>query len=132
MSHTRNFQIVENLYRAYEEGDLEAFYKDLSPDLVWIECDGFPTPGVFRTKEEVTENVFAVLERDWSHWQYELEQLIDAGESVVAVGNYRGTHGTTAKSFEARAAHVWHVVDGRIVRFEQFADTHPMQSAAVA
>lgn len=132
MSHSRNYRTVESLYNAYAEGNLESFYKDLSPDLVWIECDGFPTPGVFRNKEEVTDNVFRVLERDWSSWQYELEQLIDAGDSVVAVGSYQGTHGSTAKSFNARAAHVWQLVDGKIVRFEQFADTHPMQSAAVA
>ncbi|MFJ6127178.1 nuclear transport factor 2 family protein [Streptomyces griseoviridis] len=131
-SGSRNLQIVESLYHAYAEADLDSFYRDLSPDLTWIECDGFPTPGVFRNKEEVTDNVFAVLQRDWSHWQYELDHLIDAGDSVVAIGSYRGTHGRTAKSFRARAAHVWHLADGKIIRFEQFADTHPIQSATVA
>ncbi|MFF5568316.1 nuclear transport factor 2 family protein [Streptomyces sp. NPDC012623] len=122
--------MVSDLYTAYGEGDLAAFTKDLSAELTWIECEGFPASGVFRDREDIAEKVFGVLARDWSHWDYQLEQLIDAGERVVAVGTYRGTHGTTARSFSARAAHVWHVVDGKIARFEQFADTHLMQSAA--
>ncbi|MGV9847411.1 nuclear transport factor 2 family protein [Streptomyces sp. NPDC003442] len=132
MTHSQGFKVISNLYAAYKDGDLVSFYKDLSPDLVWIECEGFPTPGVFRNKEEVVDNVFSVLARDWSDWNFELDQLIDAGEFIVATGTYQGTHGTTARSFNARAAHTWHVVNGKIVRFEQFADTHLIQSAATA
>ncbi|MFH8462434.1 nuclear transport factor 2 family protein [Streptomyces sp. NPDC017991] len=129
MIHSQAFKVIDDLYTAYAEGDLDAFYKDLSSDLVWVECEGFPTPGVFRSKEEIVDNVFSVLARDWIRWDYQLEQLIDAGERIVAVGTYRGTHSTTAKSFSSRAAHVWHVVDGKITRFEQFADTHLIQKA---
>ncbi|MFI2380479.1 nuclear transport factor 2 family protein [Streptomyces sp. NPDC018964] len=132
MSHSQGFKVISDLYQAYMEGDLVSFYKNLSPDLQWIECEGFPAPGVFRTKEEITENVFNVLARDWSQWGYQLEQLIDAGEFIVAIGTYQGTHGTTAKSFSARSAHLWHVTDGKIVRFEQIADTHLMHIAATA
>ncbi|MDQ1036853.1 ketosteroid isomerase-like protein [Streptomyces sp. V3I8] len=132
MNESRSFQIISDLYTAYKDGDLDAFYRDLHPEIVWIECVGFPTPGVFRSKEEIVDNVFSVLARDWSHWQYELKHLLDAGEFIVATGSYQGTHGKTGKSFTARAAHTWHVVDGKIIRFEQFADTHPMQSAATA
>ncbi|MFH8470876.1 nuclear transport factor 2 family protein [Streptomyces sp. NPDC017991] len=132
MIHSQGYKIVKDLYDAYHEGDLVAFYKDLSAELTWIECEGFPAAGVFRNKEEIVDNVFSVLARDWSRWDYQLEQLIDAGEYIVAVGTYRGTHGTTVKSFSARAAHVWQVTDGKITRFEQFADTHLMQNAATA
>lgn len=130
MATSSNFQTIDNLYSAYERADLEAFYKDLSPDIIWKESDGFPTPGVFRSKTEIVDNVFSVLDRDWSFFRFELEYLIDGNEHVVAVGTYRGTHRKTGKSFEARASHVWHLLEGKIVRFEQFADTHLMQSAA--
>ncbi|MEU3985333.1 nuclear transport factor 2 family protein [Streptomyces sp. NPDC026672] len=132
MNESQGMKVVGDLYAAYGEEDVEGFYKDLSPDLTWIECEGFPAPGVFHTQEDIFAHVFAVLERDWADWKFELEKLIDGGGTVVAIGAYSGTHRETAKSFRARAAHVWHVVDGKIVRFEQFADTHPMQAAATA
>lgn len=132
MTHTRSIDIVWRLYSAYERADLEAFYKDLSHDIIWKECDGFPTPGVFRSREDITNNVFNVLDRDWSSFRFTLESLVDGNELVVAVGTYRGTHRKTGQDFEARAAHLWRVSDGKICTFEQFADTHLMQAAAAA
>ncbi len=132
MSNSRNYEIVRDLYVAYENADLDAFYKDLALDITWRESDGFPTPGVFRSRTEIVDNVFSVLNRDWSIFRFELEYLVDGNENVVAVGTYRGTHRETGKQFEARASHVWHLQGGKIDRFEQFADTHLMQIAATA
>lgn len=129
MAHPGGVDIVHNLYLAYERADLEAFYKDLSPTIIWRESDGFPTPGVFRSKEEIVDNVFSVLDREWSLFRFSLEYLIDGHEHIVAVGTYRGTHRITGQCFEARASHVWRVQNGKIASFEQFADTHLMQAA---
>lgn len=131
MSSTSNLKIVQDLYTANDKRDLEAFYKDLSADIVWKESDGFPTPGTFHSRTEIMENVFSVLERDWSNFRFTLELLIDGNERIVAIGNYSGTHRQTKKEFEARASHVWEVVDGKIASFEQFADTHIMRNAMV-
>ena len=131
MADSKSLEVIRNLYLAYERGDMESFYKDLSSTLVWRESDGFPTPGVFGSKEEIIKNVHAVLARDWSQWGYNLEQLIDGQDHIVAIGVYRGTHRETGKSFESRAAHLWHVSGGKIDLFEQFADTHLIQCAAM-
>lgn len=132
MSYPRGIEAVRQLYSAYERSDLEAFYQDLSENTVWKESDGFPTPGVFRSKEEIVSNVFNVLNRDWENFHFTLESLVDGNESVVAIGTYRGKNGKTGRHFEARAAHVWRVSDGKISAFEQFADTHLMHTAATA
>jgi ketosteroid isomerase-like protein len=132
MVNSSNFEIVQNLYYAYERADLEAFYENLSPSIVWKESDGFPTPGVFRSRADIESNVFSVLRRDWDAFHFSLEYLVDGNERIVAVGTYRGTHRKTGRSFEARASHVWHLLNGKIEHFEQFADTHVMQTAATA
>lgn len=130
MVHSQNFEIIQNLYCANEKADLEGFYKDLSPNIVWKESEGFPTPGVFHSKAEIVDNVFNVLSRDWDSFHFSLEYLVDGNEQIVAVGTYRGTHRKTNRYFEARASHVWHLLNGKIEHFEQFADTHLMQTAA--
>ncbi|KAF1997305.1 NTF2-like protein [Amniculicola lignicola CBS 123094] len=123
--------IIQNLYNAYKANDLTAFYTDLSPTLTWTESAGFPTAGTYHTKEEIVANVFSVLARDWDDWFFTLEELIDGGKDVVAVGTYRGRNKGTGRAFESRAAHVWRVVGGKIEGFEQFADTAVMQNAAL-
>ena len=35
----------------------------------------------------------------------------------------------TGKSFEARVAHVWKLKDGKIISFEQFVDSQPVNNA---
>jgi ketosteroid isomerase-like protein len=128
MTYTTGIDVIRRLYTAYERADLEAFYKDLSHDIIWKESDGFPTPGIFRSEEEIVNNVFNVLDRDWDFFRFTLESLVDGNEQVVAVGTYRGIHHKTGRSFEARAAHMWRISDGKICAFEQFADTHLMQA----
>ena len=50
------------------------------------------------------------------HW-------LDAGVSVVALGEYRGVNKTTGKSMQSAFAHAYWIRDRRIVRFQQYADT---------
>ncbi|KAF9737132.1 hypothetical protein PMIN06_001892 [Paraphaeosphaeria minitans] len=132
MAPLSNLEIVQNLYLANDNADAEAFYKDLSPTITWTESDGFPTPGVFRNRAEIDRHVFNVLRQEWDNFHFTLEYLVDGNERIVAVGTYRGTHRKTGRSFEARASHVWHVLNGKIESFEQFADTHIMQKAALS
>lgn len=132
MAHSNNFEIIQNLYRANERADSEAFYRDLSPNIIWRESDGFPTPGIFHSRKDIDDNVFGVLKREWEVFYFSLEYLVDGNEQIVAVGTYRGTHRKTGRSFEARASHMWHLSEGKVERFEQFADTHTMQVATTS
>lgn len=56
-------------------------------------------------------------------------QLVAEGDTVVAIGTYAGRYRATGKSFEAPFVHVWTLVDGRIVRFQQHTDTVLVQRA---
>ncbi|KAK7189732.1 NTF2-like protein [Paraphaeosphaeria sporulosa] len=132
MARPSNLEIVQNLYLANDNADSEAFYRDLSPTITWKESDGFPTPGVFRSRADIDRHVFNVLRQEWDGFRFSLEYLVDGNERIVAVGTYRGTHRKTGRSFEARASHVWHLLDGKIESFEQFADTYTMQIAALS
>lgn len=77
MAQSGSIGIARDLYSAYDRADLDAFYKDLSPTILWRESDGFPTTGLFRSKEEIVDNVFKVLGQEWSIFRFSLEYLID-------------------------------------------------------
>lgn len=59
------------------------------------------------------------------------EELLDAGDSVVGLGNYTGTYKATGREVRAQFAHVWGLREGKVVSFQQYTDTKQF-AAAVA
>jgi ketosteroid isomerase-like protein len=118
-----NLEIIRDHYAASDRRDLADMLADVAPDARWTEMAGFPCAGTWIGPEQITEHVFAALGAEWDPFTFALEQLIDGGERIVALGDYKGTHRTTGKSMQARVTHVWKLSQGRIVAFEQFTDT---------
>ncbi|MBS1155493.1 MAG: hypothetical protein H6R07_1417 [Proteobacteria bacterium] len=118
-----NLQIVAEHYAASARQDIAAMMADVSPDVVWTEMAGFPCAGTWIGPDQVIANVFAVLGNEWEGYNFSLEQIIDGGEQQVGVGTYSGIYRKTGKPMRARVTHVWRLVGGKIVAFEQFTDT---------
>lgn len=118
-----NLNIVNDHYAASARQDIAAMMADVAPDVQWTEMAGFPCAGTWVGPGQVIEHVFKVLGSAWTSYRFELQELIDAGDRVIGLGQYQGTYGKTGKSMKARVAHVWRLQDGKIVQFEQFTDT---------
>lgn len=127
-----NLQIVSDHYAASARGDIAAMMVDMAADVAWTEMAGFPCAGTWIGPQAVTQNVFAVLGRDWDGYRFTLEQLIDGGDQLVALGHYTGRYRATGKALNARVAHVWRLKEGRVVAFEQFTDTLLVAKAMTA
>lgn len=117
------YDVVKAHYDANDRHDLEGMLADIADDCRWTEMDGFPCAGTYVGRQEIFENVFAALGKEFDGYTFTLERLLDAGDDVVALGDYTATHKGTGKRFSARVAHVWGVKDDKIRRFEQFTDT---------
>jgi ketosteroid isomerase-like protein/ribosomal protein L40E len=124
-----NLEIVERFYEALKAGDEELILGILHPDVEWIQNEGFPGGGSYTGAEMVLDEVFARLGGEWQDWQAAVGRWLNAGDSVVALGAYRGTCRRTGKSMQAAFAHVYWLEKGRIVRFEQYADTAKIAEA---
>jgi ketosteroid isomerase-like protein len=127
-----NLRVVQDLYAAFRAKDEERLRELFAPDVEWIQCAGFPGGGTRKGVDEVLAKVFAGLQSEWSDWRVPIDEFIDGGDTIVALGRYAGTHGTTGRSMEAVCAHVYDVADGRITRYRQYADTVPLAAAARA
>jgi hypothetical protein len=108
--------------RWYAERDPEL----LDPHVEWRVLDSFPAGGIYRGRESVLGGFFPALAAEFAEFAAEPETFLDAGDAIVTLGRYRGRakHGTTA--IVNPFAHVWRLKDGRIVAFDQFADTARM------
>jgi ketosteroid isomerase-like protein len=99
------------------------------PAIEWREAesnpyqpDGAPWVGA----DAIVQNLFVRLgtERMASRFR---RHLYGAGDTVVAECRYTGTYQSMGRSLDAQACHVWKLRDGKIVSFQQYADTAQLQ-----
>ncbi len=118
-----NAEIVQSFYEAVGRGDLPAGLALLTPDCAWTEMEGLADAGTFHGPDEVRDTIFVRIGSEWDGFALAVDEVLEAGETVVGVGTYSGTFKATGRSMQARVVHVFRVREGRITAFEQFADT---------
>jgi ketosteroid isomerase-like protein len=123
--------IIQAHYAASARKDLDGMLAPFAPDIEWIEMDGFPYAGTYRGVDAIRENVFMRLGSEWTDYHATPEELHADGDHVIAFGTYTGTYNATGKPMRARFVHHWTLTDGKVVRFEQFTDTHLVHQAMI-
>ncbi|HTA42939.1 MAG TPA: nuclear transport factor 2 family protein [Bryobacteraceae bacterium] len=104
----------------------------LAPDVEWTEAAGFPYAGTYRGVDAIVKSVFARLGSEWEGFKPNLQDLYDAGETIIGTGFYEGTYRATNRPMRASFAHVFTLKDGKIVRFVQYVDSRKVWEAIEA
>jgi ketosteroid isomerase-like protein len=120
-----NVAIIKRLYDAFRNGDVPGVLWGMSTDIVWNEAENFPYAdnNPYRGPEAVAAGVFARCIGEWDGFAVAMDDLIDGGDRVVALGRYVGSFKGTGRRMNAQAAHVWTLKDGKVVAFQQYIDT---------
>ena len=123
--------IVRNVYDAFARGDVAAAFKDFHPQIEWREAENFvyADGNPYIGPERVLQGVFARLGTDFDDFKALPEEFVGGGDTIVALGRYRGRVRATGKSVDARFAHVWRVDGDHIRSFEQLTDTAQFSNA---
>ncbi len=120
-----NLQLIQGIYDAFAAGDVPTVLGSMSPDIEWNEAESFPYAdgNPYIGPEAVLNGVFARCIGEWDGFAVEIEELIDAGDTIVARGWYLGTYKATGNAQHTQIAHIWRIKDGKAVAFQQHADT---------
>ena len=118
-----NLEIVQRMYAAFGNRDRDTILELFDARIEWVQNEGFPGGGRHVGAEAVLNDVFAKFRLEWDVWQAVVSEWIDAGNTIVAIGEYRGTYKATGKAMRTQLVHVWRVEGGKAVRFQQYADT---------
>ena len=118
-----NLEIVKQMYAAFANRDRETILQLFHPQVEWVQNEGFPGGGTHVGAEAVLNDVFAKFRAEWSDWRAVVDDWLDAGDTIIALGQYRGTFRATGRSTTAAFAHVYRLSAGRMVRFQQYTDT---------
>jgi len=127
-----NADIVKGLYDAFAKGDVPAVLGGFDAKIEWNEADGFlyADGNPYIGPQAVAEGVFQRIVADIDQFTVLPESYIDGGDAVVVEGRYKGTVKATGTPVDAQFAHVWHLRDGKVFRFQQYTDTAQWQTAA--
>ncbi|MES2097661.1 MAG: nuclear transport factor 2 family protein [Pseudomonadota bacterium] len=120
-----NVAIIQGTYDAFATGDVPALLGAMSPDIVWNEAENFPYAdgNPYVGPMAIAGGVFARCGSEWDGFGVVVEEIVDGGDTVIALGRYVGTYKATGKPQNTQMAHVWRLKHGKIVQFQQYADT---------
>jgi ketosteroid isomerase-like protein len=123
---------VEVVRRGYEHfGATRDFRQEIfDPDFVW-DMSTFPWPEqqVYPGIEGAREFIADWLDA-WEDWRIEVEQLLDAGDDVVAIVRQRGRSKATRLPVDMHFAQLWTLRDGKQLRMRMYADPDDALRAA--
>lgn len=124
----QNVELVRGLYEAFAAGDVEGVLGCLDPDIVWLEAEGNPYAdgNPYVGPDAVAQGVFARCIGEWDGFAVAVDELLDAGDTVIMLGRYHGTYKATGLAQHTQVVHVWRIANGAAVRFQQFADTRQL------
>jgi len=122
---SENLALIQGLYDAFAVGDMPGVLGRMAPDIVWNEAENFPYAdgNPYVGPEAIAGGVFLRCATEWDGFASVAEELLDAGDTIIALGRYTGTYKATGKAMNTQMVHVWRVSGGKAVRFQQYADT---------
>ena len=120
-----NVAVIRGIYEAFAAGDVGGVLGAMSPDIVWMEADNFPYAdgNPYVGPQAIAEGVFARCIGEWDGFGVEVNEIIDGGDTVIALGYYVGTYKASGKAQRTQLVHVWRMRGGNAAGFQQYANT---------
>ena len=120
-----NVALVRGIYDAFGAGDVPGVINRMTPGIIWHEAEDFPYAdgNPYVGPEAVANGVFMRCATEWDGFGVEVDEILDAGETIVALGHYVGTYKVTGKAMRTQLVHVWRIEGGKAARFQQYANT---------
>lgn len=126
---TTNLDIIRATYEGTSEENGKHLLAVLAPDATWTEAAGFPYAGTYVGAEQIVAGVLQRLGTEWEGYSAKAHTYLADGDRVAAFGIYSGTYRKTGKAMTATFAHLYHLQNGKIIRMEQYVDSHLVQQA---
>lgn len=132
VSNLKNITVIDGLYKAFATGDITSVLGAMDANIIWNEAEGnkLADGNPYVGPDAVLNGVFARLGAEHEYFTLEDIKLHDmCNNQVLATLRYDAKNKATGKSYNAQVAHLWTLKDGKIVAFQQFADTKKLADA---
>jgi ketosteroid isomerase-like protein len=126
---SRNVEIVRRLYQDFNQGALDSMLEGANADVEFDASERLPDEGVIRGRDAY-RRFFERTFDTWERFVVEVDELLDAGDAVVALVRLSGVGKSSQVTVEESTAHVIWLREGRPYRVKVFADRDDALRAA--
>ena len=126
VSSSENVGIIDGLYKAFSTGDIPNVLGAMDPKIVWHEAESnnLADRNPYIGPEAVLKGVFERVIGGHEYFKLSNIELHEmSNNKVLATLRYDGKFKKSGKVYNAQAAHLWTLKDGKIVAFQQYVDT---------
>jgi ketosteroid isomerase-like protein len=121
-----NLETTKKGYELFKQGDISTFVKDIvDPACTWIFAgpqDKLPWAGSFRGQQEIAD-FFLRVAQNLDFAEVALREMIEQGETVVAIGTSSVRVKRTGKAVKYDWVHIFKYKQGRMVFAQEYTDT---------
>ena len=126
------YETVRAHYDASACGGFAGMMAPIDDETEWVEQAGLPFGGTYVGRQAVIDVPFWMIPVLFDGSAFTLDELLDAGASVIAIGRYAATVRATGRRFDVPVVHVWSFRAGQLTRFRNFTDSALIAAAASA
>ena len=125
-----NVERVRRAFAAYNRGDVDAAVSDFAEDCVYIASGALPGARGMHRGPEGYKKFVGWLRSEFDDARIETDELIDAGDQVVASLTLRGRGRRSGAETKWTIWQVWTVRDGEVTHGQAFTDKAEALEAA--
>lgn len=127
-----NVMTVQKLYNDFAKGDIPSVQAAMDEKVVWNEAENFPLAdgNPYIGFDAIAAGVFGRIQSDWEYWNLtDLDLQEMTNNKVLATGRYQAKYKKNGAVINLQMAHLWTLKEGKIISFQQFADTKGINDA---
>jgi uncharacterized protein len=124
-----NVELVRRTYEAGNQGDYDAVVLYFHPEIEFHAYPRSPEAGVYHGKQAVREYIENVWET-FESFRFEVEELLDAGDQVVAVTTQHSVPKRGQQEITVHSAEVYTVRDGLLAERRPYSTRNEALEAA--
>jgi uncharacterized protein len=129
MDSQKNKQVVKELYAAFGRGDIAAVLALVAEDVNWRLPGTVPHySGSYKGPNGVAD-FFRELDANIGVELFEPRDFVAEGDRVLVIGWSRGRVKSSGRIFDNRWVMAFSVHDGKVTKFEEYADTQALAAA---
>ncbi|MGB5983414.1 MAG: nuclear transport factor 2 family protein [Nonlabens sp.] len=125
MAQTNNLEVVNTLYDGFAKGDIPTVLGLMDKEIVWNEAESnsLAAGNPYKGPDAVLNGVFIPLGEMYQSFSLKGVKLHEMSNDQVLATMYYAITSKKGKKYEVQAAHHWVLENGKIVQFQQYADT---------
>jgi len=127
----QNVAVLDGLYKAFAAGDIPTVLESMDSKVVWNVAEGstYADGNPYIGPEAVLHGVFARIGEDHEYFNLNDIVLHEMGNDKVLATLRYGAKFKNGKNYDAQAAHLWTLREGKVVAFQQYVDTKKLHDA---